>query len=50
MLATAGLTQLKFSYDPMTSKEIDRMVKFWKQTFRVNTGLVGNKITMEYAV
>ena len=49
--ATTGLTQLKFSYDdPMASKEIDRIVKSWKQTFGVNTGLVGNKITMEYAV
>ena len=29
--ATAGLTQLEFSYDdPMTSKEIDRIVKSWK--------------------
>ena len=49
--ATAGLTQLEFSYDdPIASKEIDRIVKSWKQTFRVNTGLVGNKVTMEYAV
>ena len=49
--ATAGLTQLEFSYDDaMASKEIDRIVKSWKQTFRVNTGLVGNKVTMEYAV
>ena len=49
--AIGGLTQLKFSYDdPMASKEIDRIVKSWKQTFRVNTGLVGNKVTMEYAV
>ena len=48
---TAGLAQLEFSYDdPMASKEIDRIVKSWKQTFRVNTGLVGNKVTMEYAV
>ena len=51
ILATTGLTQLEFSYDdPMASKEIDRIVKSWKQTFRVNTGLVGNKVTMEYAV
>ena len=29
--ATAGLTQLEFSYDNlMASKEIDRIVKFWK--------------------
>ena len=49
--ATTGLTQLEFSYDdPMASKEIDRIVKSWKQTFRVNTGLVGNKVTMKYAV
>ena len=49
--ATAGLTQLEFSYDDsMAPKEIDRIVKSWKQTFRVNTGLVGNKVTMEYAV
>ena len=49
--ATAGLTQLEFSYDdPMASKEIDRIVKSWKQIFRVNTGLVGNKVTMKYAV
>ena len=34
----------------MASKEIDRIVKSWKQTFRVNTDLVGNKVTMEYAV
>ena len=48
---TAGLTQLEFSYDdPMASKEIDWIVKSWKQTFRVNTSLVGNKVTMEYAV
>ena len=47
----AGLAQLEFSYeDPMASKEIDRIVKSWKQTFRVNTGLVGNKVTMEYVV
>ena len=40
---------MEFSYnDPMASKEIDRIVKSWKQTFRVNTGLVGNKVTMEY--
>ena len=49
--ATVGLTQLEFSYDdPMTSKEIDRIVKSWKQTFKINTSLVGNKVTMEYAV
>ena len=49
--ATAGLTQLEFSYDdPMASKEIDQIVKSWKQAFRVNTGLVGNKVTMEYVV
>ena len=49
--ATSGLTQLEFSYDdPMASKEIDRIVKSWKQTFRVNTSLVGNKVTMEYVV
>ena len=49
--ATTGLAQLEFSYDdPMASKEIDRIVKSWKQTFRVNTGLVGNKVIMEYAV
>ena len=42
---------MEFSYDdPMALKEIDRIVKSWKQTFRVNTGLVGNKVTMEYAV
>ena len=34
----------------MASKEIDRIVKSWKQTFKVNIGLVGNKVTMEYAV
>ena len=34
----------------MASKEIDRIVKSWKQTFRVNTGLVGNKVTIEYVV
>ena len=34
----------------MASKEIDWIVKSWKHTFRVNTGLVGNKVTMEYAV
>ena len=42
---------MEFSYDdPMASKEIDRIVKSWKQTFRVNTGLVSNKVTMEYAI
>ena len=34
----------------MAPKEIDRIVKSWKQTFRVNTCLVGNKVTMEYAL
>ena len=49
--ATAGLAQLELSYDdPMASKKIDRIVKSWKQTFKVNTGLVDNKVTMEYAV
>ena len=49
--ATTRLTQLEFSYDDsVASKEIDRIVKSWKQTFRVNTGLVGNKVTMEYAI
>ena len=49
--ATAGLAQLEFSYDDlMAPKEIDRTIKSWKQTFRVNTGLVSNKVTMEYAV
>ena len=42
---------MEFSYDDsMASKEIDWIVKSWKQTFRVNTGLVGNKGTVEYAV
>ena len=42
---------MEFSYDdPMASKEIDQIVKSWKQTFRVNTSLVGNKVTMEYVV
>ena len=42
---------MEFSYDdPMALKEIDRIVKYWKQTFKINTGLVGNKITMEYVV
>ena len=42
---------MEFSYDDsMVSKKIDRIVKSWKQTFRINTGLVGNKVTMEYAV
>ena len=51
ILATAGLAQLEFSYDDsMASKKIDQIVKFWKPTFRVNTGLVGNKVIMEYAV
>ena len=31
-------------------KEIDRIIKSWKQTFRINIGLVGNKVTIEYAV
>ena len=45
------MTQLEFSYDdPRTSKEIDQIVRSWKQTFRVNTGLVGNKVTTEYAI
>ena len=51
VLAIGGLAQLEFSYDDsIASKEIDRIVKSWKQTFRINTGLVGNKVTMEYAV
>ena len=42
---------MEFSYDDsMASKEIDRIVKYWKQTFRINAGLVGNKVTLEYAV
>ena len=42
---------MEFSYDDlMAPKEIDRIVKSWKQTFRVNTGLVGNKVTVGYAV
>ena len=49
--ATARLAQLEFSYDDhMASKEIDRIVKSWKQTFRVNASLVGNKVIMEYVV
>ena len=49
--ATAGLAQLEFLYDdPMALKEIDRIVKSWKQTFRVNMSLVGNNVTMEYAL
>ena len=42
---------MEFSYDDsMASKEIDRIVKSWNETFRINTGLVGNKVTMEYAM
>ena len=42
---------MEFSYDDlMASKEIDRIVKSWKKTFRINAGLVGNKVIMEYAV
>ena len=26
------------------------MVKLWKQTFRVNIGLINNKVTIEYAI
>ena len=49
--AIRGLAHLEFSYDDsIASKEIDRIVKSWKQTFRINTGLVGNKVTMEYVV
>ena len=49
--AIGGLAQLEFFYDDsIASKEIDRIVKSWKQTFRINMGLVGNKDTMEYAV
>ena len=49
--AIGGLAQLEFSYnDSIALKEIDRIVESWKQTFRINTGLVGNKVTMEYAV
>ena len=45
------VSTLEFSYDdPMALKEIDRIIKSWKQTFRINAGLVGNKVTMEYAV
>ena len=40
----------RYDNDPMASKAIDRIVNSWKQTFRVNTGLIGNKVTMEYAV
>ena len=46
-----GLEQLEFSYeDSISLKEIDQIVKSWKQTFRINTNLVDNKVTMEYAV
>ena len=42
---------MEFSYDDsMAPKEIDRVVKSWKQTFRINPSLVGNKVTMEYVV
>ena len=51
ILATRGLEQLEFSYkDSTTPKEIDQVVKSWKQTFRVNTSLVVSKVTSEYAV
>ena len=47
VLATERLAQLEFSYDDsIASKEIDRIVKSWKQTFRINTDLVGNMVTM----
>ena len=49
--ATGGLAQLEFSYDDsIASKKIERVVKSWKHTFRINTGSVGNKVTVEYAV
>ena len=42
---------MEFSYDDsMASRKIDHVVNSWKQTFRINTGLVSNKVTMEYAV
>ena len=42
---------IKFSYEDSTIiKEIDQMVKSWKQTFRVNMGLIANKVTLEFAI
>ena len=48
---TGELEQLEFSYkDSTTTKEIDQMVKSWKQTFRVNMVLIASKVTPEYAI
>ena len=42
---------MEFSYnDSMASKEVNRIIKSWKQTVRINTSLVGNMVTIEYAV
>ena len=48
--ATGELEQFEFSYEIMEAKGIDQMVKLWKQTFRVNLGLIANKVTPEYAI
>ena len=48
---TGGLEQLEFSYEDFTAaKEIDQVMKFWKQTLRINMGLVASKVTLEYVV
>ena len=48
--ATRELEQLEFSYKIVEAKKIDQMVKLWKQTFRVNLGLIASKVTPEYAI
>ena len=48
---TGELEQLEFSYEDSTmAKDIDQMVKYWKQTFRVNMGLISSKVTPEYMI
>ena len=47
---TGKLEQLELSYETMGAKEIDQMVKYWKQTLRVNMGLIAKKVTAKYAI
>ena len=44
------MEQFEFSYEILEAKEIDQMVKSWKQTFRVNMVLIASKVTPEYAI
>ena len=50
ILATGELEQFEFSYEIMEAKGIDQVVRLWKQTFRVNLGLVASKVIPEYAI